>query len=228
MKKYSRVGVWVIVLVQYSYWSTYYCTTHTHEKVLNYNYRVGVWVLALVLLLEYTFLYSYSYSWKSTQLQVWPIVTKLSHVIYFLPITRLKINECTFPNNVVPSLQHLRHIRPKKGISGFWSSVGFKISAMTRFFLSAIFFLVSREIRDTLYTRGPNYPLQSMVAKRGLTNLANVKKSFKAQHGRIPIDPAILAAIGHRFIARGDQKPETFFPGHCYFGHIPEKIKPVF
>ena len=29
-----------------------------------------------------------------------------------------------------------------------------------------------------------------------------VKKSFKAQHGRIPIDPAILAAIGHRFVAK--------------------------
>ena len=48
--------------------------------------------------------------------------------------------------------------------------------------------------------------IQSMVAKRGLTNQENVhtpdmKKSFKAQHGRIPIDPASLAAIGHRFIA---------------------------
>ena len=27
-----------------------------------------------------------------------------------------------------------------------------------------------------------------------------VKKSFKTQHGRIPIDPAISAAIRHRFI----------------------------
>ena len=50
--------------------------------------------------------------------------------------------------------------------------------------------------------------IQSMVAKRGLTNQANAhtpymwKKSFKAQQGRIPIDPAILAAIGHRFIAQ--------------------------
>ena len=57
-----------------------------------------------------------------------------------------------------------------------------------------------------------------------------VKKLFKAQHGRIPIDPAILAAIEHRFIAkqktkiknanarvwgyaRGNQKPETFLGG---------------
>ena len=43
---------------------------------------------------------------------------------------------------------------------------------------------------------------QSMAAKTGLANWANVhtpmlKKSFK-----IPIDPAILASIRHRFIAK--------------------------
>ena len=48
--------------------------------------------------------------------------------------------------------------------------------------------------------------VQSMVTKRGLTNRTNihnpyVKTSFKTQRGRIPIDPAILAAIGHCFIA---------------------------
>ena len=56
--------------------------------------------------------------------------------------------------------------------------------------------------------------IQIMVAKSGLTNRANVhipigvKKSlwFNAQHGRIPIDPAILAAIGHRFIAKKNPK----------------------
>ena len=47
-----------------------------------------------------------------------------------------------------------------------------------------------------------------MVAKRGLTNGANVhtpyvkKKSLKTQHGIIPIDPAFFAAIGHRFIGK--------------------------
>ena len=43
-----------------------------------------------------------------------------------------------------------------------------------------------------------------MVAKRSLTNRANLHTpmSFKAQHSRIPIDPAILAAIGHHFIAK--------------------------
>ena len=65
--------------------------------------------------------------------------------------------------------------------------------------------------------------IQSMVAKKtGLTNRANyVKKLFKSQHGRIPIDPAILVPIGHHFLAkkennnknadaRGDQNPEPF------------------
>ena len=43
-----------------------------------------------------------------------------------------------------------------------------------------------------------------------------VKKSFKTQHGRILVDPAILAAIGHRFIAQENLKclrtrrPKTF------------------
>ena len=42
-----------------------------------------------------------------------------------------------------------------------------------------------------------------MVAKRGLTNQqAFIPLSSKTQHGRIPIDPAILAAIGHCSIAK--------------------------
>ena len=64
------------------------------------------------------------------------------------------------------------------------------------------------------YWKQTKFPhTQSMVAKRGHTNRANtctpieymyVNKSFKShsQHGRIPINPAILAAIGHRFIAK--------------------------
>ena len=56
-----------------------------------------------------------------------------------------------------------------------------------------------------------------------------LKKLFKTQRGRIPFNPAILAAIVHRFIAqreksknaderiwddaRRDQKPETFLGG---------------
>ena len=55
----------------------------------------------------------------------------------------------------------------------------------------------------------------------------NVKRSFKTQRGKIPIDSAILAEIGHRFIAKKkktknadvcrvwgdahrDQKPDIF------------------
>ena len=48
---------------------------------------------------------------------------------------------------------------------------------------------------------------QSMVAKRGLTNRENVhtpmwKEPFKTQHSRMSINPAILAAIGHRFMEK--------------------------
>ena len=54
---------------------------------------------------------------------------------------------------------------------------------------------------------------QSMVNKRGLTNQAkiNVKKSVKAQHSRIPINPAILTAIGHRFTAQKREKNDIFY-----------------
>ena len=76
-----------------------------------------------------------------------------------------------------------------------------------RAFFSDIFFcFANRKIRDTLYTWGPNFPLLYKVwwlrevSQIGQTFIPlYVKKSFKAQHGRITIDPAILAAIGHRF-----------------------------
>ena len=54
------------------------------------------------------------------------------------------------------------------------------------------------------------------VGKRGLTNWANVrtpyvKKLLKTQHGRNPINPAILTAIGHRFMAKKRKlKMQTF------------------
>ena len=45
---------------------------------------------------------------------------------------------------------------------------------------------------------------QSMVAKRGYKSGKHsypyVTKLFRTQHGRIPIDPAILAAIRHSFV----------------------------
>ena len=37
--------------------------------------------------------------------------------------------------------------------------------------------------------------------KSGKHSYPYVKKSFKTPRGRIPIDPEIVAAIGHRFIA---------------------------
>ena len=76
-----------------------------------------------------------------------------------------------------------------------------------------------------MYTRGPNSPYtkyggyKERPHKSGKRSYSDVKKSFKAQHGQIPIDPAILAAIRKKKIqnanaqvrddARGNQKPET-------------------
>ena len=48
-----------------------------------------------------------------------------------------------------------------------------------------------------------------------------VKKSFKTQLGRIPIDPAILAAMGHRFIAK-KKKEKCWCAGRRQRGRRPE------
>ena len=40
------------------------------------------------------------------------------------------------------------------------------------------------------------------LERHGQTFIPLCEKSFKTQHSRIPIDPAILAAIGHRYIAK--------------------------
>ena len=54
-------------------------------------------------------------------------------------------------------------------------------------------------MHDTL---GANFPCEA--SQIGQTFIPYM---FKAQHaGRIPIDPAILAAIGHRFIAPKKKK----------------------
>ena len=86
-------------------------------------------------------------------------------------------------------------------------------------------FFASREIRDTFYTRGPNFPInytKSMVAKRGLTNSGKRSYPYVKKHGRIPIDPAIVAAIGHRFISKTKtiKKPTRARPetGDSLFG----------
>ena len=105
------------------------------------------------------------------------------------------------------------------------SSVDFKIGV--RWWA---FYVSNRAIRDAGIYAATKFPIsnvQSIVANRGLTNLTNVHTPMWIS--RIPIDPAILAAIEHRFIAkkkiiknanaliwgdtRGDQKPETFLGG---------------
>ena len=51
----------------------------------------------------------------------------------------------------------------------------------------------------------------SHITKRGKLGKRSypyVKQSFKTQRSRLPIDPAILAAIGHRFIAAPQKKEE--------------------
>ena len=62
-------------------------------------------------------------------------------------------------------------ISPKK-VSGFWSSVGFKIGAVT----CLLFFNLPTWKHVAHYIRGDRitHNIQSMVAKRGLTNRANV------------------------------------------------------
>ena len=94
-------------------------------------------------------------------------------------------------------------------MSCLWSSVGFKIDAVTLFFKFFFFvkFIFGQDGNTCIHWEQISHNIQRMVAKRGLTNRANVhtlceKKSFKTQHGSIPIDPASLAAIGHRFIAK--------------------------
>ena len=97
------------------------------------------------------------------------------------------------------------------------------------------FFLPTSEIHYTctmymrLFEPDQICHTQNMVAKSGCINQANVhthyvEKAFKTQHDRIPIDPAILAASGHRFIAflrRYVQRPET---GDFFWGALESQL----
>ena len=91
---------------------------------------------------------------------------------------------------------------------------------MTCFF--GVFFLViflfsNREIRDGIHANQISHKVLNKVwwireaSQIGQTVIPLCqKKFFKTQHGRIPIDPAIFAAIGHRFIAeKGNYKIPT-------------------
>ena len=57
-----------------------------------------------------------------------------------------------------------------KQVYCFWSSVGFKVGAVTCF----LCFFTNREIRGTCIRRDQISHIQSMVAEGGLTNVANV------------------------------------------------------
>ena len=64
-------------------------------------------------------------------------------------------------------------------------------SKSVRFLFCCCCFFANRKIRDTCIRGDQISHIQSMAVKRGLTNC---EKTFKTQHGRIPIEPAILAA----------------------------------
>ena len=94
------------------------------------------------------------------------------------------------PLKIIQNLTQYSHM-PISKVSGFWSSIGFKISAVTRFLLFS--FLPTGK-----YVTHAHAAIHKWVKR----SYPYVKKSFEAQHGRFPIDSAILAAIGHRFIAK--------------------------
>ena len=95
--------------------------------------------------------------------------------------------------------------------SGFWSQVSFKISVVTcLFFWGVIFSLPTSEILCDTCIRGywnqTKFPIHKVwwlgeASQIRKTFIPLCKKVVYTQHGRIPIDPAILAAIGHCFIA---------------------------
>ena len=61
--------------------------------------------------------------------------------------------------------------------------------------------LPTSQIRDTCirgYCNQTKFPIYKVWWLRVASQIGQM---FKTQHGRIPIDPSILAAIGHRFIA---------------------------
>ena len=72
-------------------------------------------------------------------------------------------------------------------------------------FFFVIYFFANREICDTWICRDKVWWLRE-ASQSGKHSYPYVKKSFKTQHGTIAIDPAILAAIGHRFIAKNRKK----------------------
>ena len=68
----------------------------------------------------------------------------------------------------------LPDFRPKKEVSGFWSKVGFKIGAVTSLFFGNFSFVFAKTWYTILEPDQISHT-QSIVAKRGLTNRANVR-----------------------------------------------------
>ena len=80
------------------------------------------------------------------------------------------------------------------------------------------------------YWNHTKFPIHKVRWLREAAQIGQIPiwKSYLKQHGRLPINPSILAAIGHRFIAtkkenlkcvvwgdvRGDQKPESSLGGN--------------
>ena len=96
-----------------------------------------------------------------------------------------------------------------KGVSRFWSSVGFKIGVVTRF-VSAIFVFVWPTGKYVLHVyAGTKFPIYKVWWPR---EASQTRQTFiplcekVAQYGRIQIDQAILAAIGHRFMIAKKKK----------------------
>ena len=131
----------------------------------------------------------------------------------------LHITVCVLCSN--DNLIKLLSFRPKikSLVSGHWSA-----SKLVRRRIFIIFFCNNfcwggqRGNVWYTYTRGPNFPKYGgweRHHKLGKRSDPYAKKPLKIQYRGIPIDPAILAVIGHRFIAktentkmptRGDQK----------------------
>ena len=90
-------------------------------------------------------------------------------------------------------------LRPQK-VSGVWLSAGYKIGAVTRFFLISFLgnlkqIFCQQGNTSYMYTRGPNFRYtknggKERPRKSGKRSYPYVKKSFKTQHGRISIDPS--------------------------------------
>ena len=77
---------------------------------------------------------------------------------------------------------------PPPKVSGFWSSVGYKIGVVTCFFILFFYFFgnlfcfANRQIRDTLYTQRPNFPYTKYGGYERPHIMANVHTPMWKSH----------------------------------------------